>query len=162
MRSVNLFTRMTQKCRHGTTMVEVIAAGAVLSVLLVVSAQMLSRAAIQQRAISNRRAALQMTANTMERVHALPWDALDRDATDAIASAVLSQKMLRGAQLDVTVDDLDGSLGGKRIRVTATWNEGSDEVERHQELTAWRYADSPKPEAGDLSAIRPLVREVKR
>ena len=143
-------------------MIEVIAAGAVLAVLLVVSAQMLSRTAVQQRAILNRRAALQMTANTMERVYALPWDALDQEAANAIASNVMAQQMLRRSQLGVRVDQLDGALGRTRIRVTASWSEGSDEVERHQELTAWRYADSSKSETGDLSAKRPLVREVER
>ena len=123
-------------------MVEIIAAGAVLGVLVVVCAQMLSRTAVQQRAIANRRAALQMASNAMERVYALPWGKLDAGNTETIAKAVIEQGMLRGGRLDIVVDESDPALPAKRIRVSVTSNEGSDEVERKQQLTSWRYAEA--------------------
>ncbi len=148
--------------RRGTTVLELVAAAAVLAVLLVVCAQMLSRTAVQQRALANRRAALQMASNAMEHVHALPWDGLNEAATDAVATAVVGQEMVRGARLDVAVGEADATLRAKRIRVTVTWNEGSDEVERKQQLTAWCYAvatgnetDADPPKPSDLSGGTP-------
>lgn len=123
-------------------MLEILAAGTILGVLLVVCAQMLSRTAVQQRAISNRRAAMQMIANAMERTSVLPWNGLDQTTLDAIASAVVGQGMLRGARLEIAVDESDGTLHAKRIRVVATWLESGDDAERQQMLTAWRYGEA--------------------
>ena len=123
-------------------MLELIAASAILAVLLIVCAQMLSRTAVQQQGISNRRAATQMTVNAMERVWALPWREMEEEALKRIAATVLAEKMLRRAQVEVVVDDLEGKPASKRIRVTVTWREGSNGIERQQQLTAWRYADN--------------------
>lgn len=135
-------TQISMPHRRGTTVLEILAAGTILGVLLVVCAQMLSRTAVQQQAISNRRAATQMTANAMERISVLPWDALDQAALDAIASAVVGQGMLRGARLEIAVDEPDGTPRAKRIHVAAIWQESSDEAERRQILTAWRYREA--------------------
>lgn len=149
MGSVSSRRRSTIVCRRGTTVLEILAAGAILGVLLVVCAQMLSRTAVQQRAISNRRAAMHMTANAMERISTLPWDGLEQPALDAIASAVVGQGMLRGARLEIKVDEPDRAPRAKRIRVVATWPENSDEVQRRQVLTAWRYGEA-EPAASQL------------
>ena len=140
------------KRRRATTLLEVIAAAAVLGTLMIVCAQMLSRTAVQQQTLSNRRAAVHMTANAMERAFALSWSALNQQAADAIAAEVVSQNMLRGAQLDVSIGANDETPERKRIRVTAIWNEGSDGVERKQQLTAWRYAEPLAAETTDEPA----------
>lgn len=160
MRLADFKTRTTSTRRPGTTVLELIAAGAILTVLLVVCAQMLNRTASQQQAISNRRAALQMTANAMERISALPWEELDQSAAGAIATAVVRQAMLRDARLEVTVEELDETLRQKKIRVTATWLEGSDEVERKQQLTAWRFAEPSWTGTERDSANRRHVQEL--
>lgn len=160
MHFVDFTTRTTSTRRHGTTVLELVAAGAILSVLLVVCAQMLSRTAVQQQAISNRRAALQMTANAMERISALPWEGLSQSAADAIAATVVSQAMLRDARLEVIIEELDETLRQKKIWITATWREGSDEVERKQQLTAWRYAEPSGTGTERDSASRRQVQEV--
>lgn len=122
-------------------MIEVIAAGAILGALLVVCAQMLSRTAVQQQAIANRRAALQMASNAMERARSVPWDELGAANTEQIAQAVADQGMLRGGRVDVTVDEPESSPPARRIRVTVSWKEERDGEDRTQELTAWRFAD---------------------
>ena len=109
--------------------------------LLVVCAQLLSRIAVQQLAISNRRAALEMAANAMERARTLPWEDLDATSMGPIVQAVAGQEMLRGAQVDVTVDEPESDVPAKRIRVTVNWKEERDGEERTQKLTAWRFAE---------------------
>lgn len=126
-----------------------VAAAAILGMLLVACVQMLSRTAVQQRTIANRRAAVQMAANAMERAYALSWEDLDSTATDAIAEAVVAQGMLRNARVEIALDEADTALPAKRIRITVGWKQGNDGVERTQHLTAWRYSPAP---AGD--AIR--------
>jgi Tfp pilus assembly protein PilE len=161
LRSADFTTRQSSPRRHGTTVLELIAAGAILGVLLVVCAQMLSRTAVQQQAISNRRAAIQMTANAMERVASLSWEDLNESEAEAIATTVVRQAMFRDARLAVTVEELDETLRQKKIRITATWKEGSDEVERKQQLTAWRYAKPSGTGTEGNTVNRGQVQEVK-
>lgn len=157
MRSLKSRPRERRLPRRATTLLEITAAGAILGVLLIVCAQMLSRTAVQQQAISNRRAALQMVSNAMERVYALPWDDLDATNTKTIARTVVEQGMLRGGRLDVTVDEPETTPASRRIIATVIWSEGSDEVERKQQLTAWRYAPAlekaMKPDSTKLSQL---------
>jgi Tfp pilus assembly protein PilE len=161
LQSADFTTRKSSTRRYGTTVLELVAAGSILSVLLVVCSQMLSRTAVQQQAISNRRAAIQMTANAMERISTLPWEELDEAAAETIATTVVSQKMLRNARLKVSIEELDETLRQKKIRITATWKEDSDEVERKQQLTAWRYAEPSNSGTEDNSANRRQSPEVK-
>lgn len=145
-------TKQTANQRRGTTVLEIVAAGAVLGVLLIVCAQMLSRTAVQQQAIANRRAALQMAANAMERARTVPWEELDAASTERIARAVVDQEMLRGGRVDIAVDEPESSFPAKRVRAIVSWKEERDGVERKQELTAWRFAErSPEP-AGATAA----------
>ncbi len=151
-------TKSNATRRRGTTLVECIAAGAILAVLLVVCTQALSRTVIQQKAITNRRAALQTAANAMERVHALAWHELAPPNTQRIAQQVSQQEMLRNGRLEITVEESEAAPPAKRIRVAVLWKEMGEERERSQQLTAWRYAeptgpgpalshDAPTPEA---------------
>lgn len=143
MRSANFMTKNAAIRRGGTTLLELTAAGAILGILLIVCAQMLSRAAVQQQAIAHRRAALQVASNAMERAHALSWDDVDAARMETIAQAIVEQGMLRGGRLTIAVDQPESTPPSKRIHVTVTWTEGSDAVERKQELTAWRYGQVP-------------------
>ncbi len=143
MRSLKFLIRARACRRRGTTLVEVVAAGAILGALLIVCAQMLSRTAVQQHAIANRHTALRMASNAMERARSVPWAHLDAAAMQPIAQAVAGQDRLKSGRVDVTVDPPLSPLGARRIRVTVTWKEESDGVERSQQLTAWRFADAP-------------------
>lgn len=135
-------TKSNATRRRGTTLVECIAAGAILAVLLVVCTQALSRTVIQQRAIANRRAALQTAANAMERVHALAWDQLAPANTQRIARQVSQQEMLRGGRVEITVEESQAAPPAKRVRVAVFWKEMGEDRERSQLLTAWRYAET--------------------
>ena len=141
MRSTRCLTQPEPARRSGTTLIEVVAAGAILAVLLIVCAQMLTRTAVQQQAIANRRAALEMAANAMERARAIPWEDLNAASLGPIAQAVAGQAMLRGARIDVTVDEPESDVPAKRIRVTVDWREQRDGEQRTQKLTAWRFAE---------------------
>ena len=121
---------------------ECIAAGAILAVLLVVCTQALSRTVIQQRAIGNRRGALQTAANAMERVHSLAWDELTSANTQRIARQVSQQDMIRGGRVEITVEESEAGPSGKRIRVAVFWREMGEDRDRSRQLTAWRYAEA--------------------
>jgi len=140
LRSLKLTTKYTSTGRGGTTLVELIAAAAILAVLIVVCTQMLSRTITQQQAIAHRRAALQMASNAMERVQALTWNELTQADTEPIAQAVVTQGKLRKSRIEIEIVPSEAAPTAKRIGVAVFWTEGSDEVERKQTLTAWRFA----------------------
>lgn len=140
MRPLKLVVRRTALQRRGTTVIELIAAAAILGVLIVVCSQMLSRTIAQQQAIAHRRAALQMASNAMERVQTRAWNELTAAGTEPIARAVVAQGKLRKSRIEIEIVQSESAPTARRIGVTVFWTEGSDEVERKQTLTAWRFA----------------------
>jgi Tfp pilus assembly protein PilE len=145
---LKLTTKNTSAGRGGTTLIELIAAAAILAVLIVVCSQMLSRTVTQQQAIAHRRAALQMASNAMERVQALAWNELTAAGMKPIAQAVVAQGMLRRSRIEVEIVQSEAAPPAKRISVTVFWAERSDQVERKQKLTAWRFAEENRNPSG--------------
>jgi len=131
-------SRTTRPAR-GISLVELMAAAALLAVLLVATVRILSAMAVQQRAIDHRHAAIQMADNAMERAFATPYSQLTPGEADTIATTVVSQEMLRSAELDVTFGPDADEEHATRIDIAVRWHEGADGVERTHRLTAWRY-----------------------
>lgn len=150
MRPLKLVVRRTALQRRGTTVIELIAAAAILGVLIVVCSQMLSRTIAQQQAIAHRRAALQMASNAMERVQALAWNQLTQADTEPIARAVVAQGALRRSRIEIEIVESRAAPTARRIGVTVFWAEGTDEVERKQKLTAWRFAEENRSSSGTV------------
>ncbi|MHB8901969.1 MAG: hypothetical protein ACYC6Y_24700 [Thermoguttaceae bacterium] len=144
MRLPRTTTARNARRPSGTTLLEVVAAGAILGALIVACMQMLGRAALQQQAIANRRAALQAAANAMERAAALPWHELTAAGGERIVRELDGQPMPRGANLKLVVDPSDSPMPARRVRVVVTWRERNDGAERRQELVAWRFAEEPQ------------------
>ncbi|NLZ01735.1 MAG: hypothetical protein GXY25_14510 [Pirellulaceae bacterium] len=117
-------------------MFEVLAAVAVLGVLLIACAQMLAVMTVQQQAVRNRRAAVQMAQNAMERCFAAARGQTEADKSDEIAAEVTAAGMLRDARVEIALEDAGDPRG---VRVAVAWREGAEEPERVVRLTGWRY-----------------------
>lgn len=150
MRPLKLVVRRTALERPGTTLIELTAAAAILAVLIVVCSQMLSRTIAQQQAIAHRRAALQLASNAMERVQALAWNELTSAGTEPIAQAVVTQGKLRKSRIEIEIVQSEAAPTARRIVVTVFWTERSDQVERKQKLTAWRFAEENRSSSGTV------------
>jgi|LSQX01.1.fsa_nt_gb prepilin-type N-terminal cleavage/methylation domain-containing protein len=125
--------------RGGMTLFEVLAAVAVLGVLLIACAQMLAVMTVQQQAVRNRRAAVQMAQNAMERCFAAARGQTEADKSDEIAAEVTAAGMLRDARVEIALEDAGDPRGVRTVRVAVAWREGAEEPERVVRLTGWRY-----------------------
>lgn len=142
--------------RGGMTLFEILAAAAVLGVLLVACGQMLAAMTIQQRAIRNRRAALQMVQNAMERAFTLPWGRSGEEEAEKMAAEIAAQGMLRGARVEIALESAPARRDEQTIRVAVAWREGREETERVERLTAWRYRTGrPEEVAAPPEASQP-------
>jgi type II secretory pathway component PulJ len=125
--------------RGGMTLFEILAAVSVLGVLLIACAQMLAVMTVQQQAVRNRRAAVQMAQNAMERCFAAAWEQTGADKTAEIAAEIAAEGMLRGARVEIALKRAGELHDGRTVRVAVAWREGAEEPERVVRLTGWRY-----------------------
>jgi Tfp pilus assembly protein PilE len=125
--------------RRGTTLIEVIAAGAILGALLTLSLQMMSAVAAQRRTIDQRQDATLELANAMERIAARPWDELTAQnlAQEQPSSAVRSR--LPGAELKVEVSTPEAHPDAKRITASLHWQDRLGRQVPPVTITTWKY-----------------------
>lgn len=137
--------------RGGMTLFEILAAVSVLGVLLIACAQMLAVMTVQQQAVRNRRAAVQMAQNAMERCFAAAWEQMGADKTAEIAAEIAAEGMLRGARVEIALKRAVDLHDGRTVQVAVAWREGAEEPERVERLTAWRYGTKQAEEAATPS-----------
>lgn len=150
--------------RHrGFTMIEMVAAGAMLVVLLAVSMQFFQASAVHRRMTRQRELAIQEVANLMERLAAIPWQDLTAEKANQVQLSELARNSLPGAQLTIEVSQpaekpSDGKAAAKpvaakaadgkpsleeppakRILVALAWEDASRRLGQPIRLTAWRY-----------------------
>ncbi len=125
--------------RRGMTLIETLAAGALLAVLVLVSAQMFAALSVQQRATLNRQAALHEAANQLERLTVVPWDELsERAVADAQLSAE-AQAALPGGELEITLAESSDLPEAKQISVAVRWQDATGMPAARVELVAWTF-----------------------
>ncbi len=137
--------------RGGMTLFEILAAVSVLGVLLIACAQMLAVMTVQQQAVRNRRAAVQMAQNAMERCFAAAWEQTGADKTAEIAAEITAEGMLRDARVEIALDRAGDLRDVQTVRVAVAWREGTEEPERVVRLTGWRYRIKQAEEASTPS-----------
>ena len=131
--------------RGGMTIVETVAALALLATAVTIFGQFHWLAARQQRSAEARAAAHQALANWMERCAQLPADGLTEDRLIQLAELEPLRERLPDVEPQATVIAEAGPLPEKRLLLSLRWPtvEGSD-LETIQ-LVAWRF-DAPAPE----------------
>ena len=127
--------------RKGFTMIEVIAAIAVLAAAMVAVAQTVAVVARQRQRTERQTLAVQEAANLMERIYALPWNEVTQDQAVAARLSPAGRSRLPAAAVKVTVQASGDPPTEKRISVDIDWQEADGGRSRPVRLTAWRFAD---------------------
>jgi Tfp pilus assembly protein PilE len=125
--------------RRGTTMFEVLCAGALLAVLMAACLPMLSAAAAQRRAAENRQTAFQEAANLMERLSTVPFDQLAPERVGHVQLSAEANRALPGAKLEIQLSSPPDQTDAKRIVVLLRWPDRTGRFVRPARLVAWRY-----------------------
>ena len=125
--------------RRAFTLLEMLAAFAVLGVLVAFCVQLLPAVARQRAAAAQRQAATQEAANLLERIAARPWDQLTPAALQGVGLSSEARRQLPGAKLQVDVFDPAQNPAARRIAVCVQWEDRDGLPVRPARLVAWRY-----------------------
>jgi len=128
--------------RNGIGLMELTVAGAVLAVMMAVSMQLLGVIACERKAASRRQTAVREAGNLMQRVSALPWEKLDRQALDELSLSETAAAELPHAELEATIEDESSpsvETKSKRIGISIRWRDSHGQPVAPVRLTAWRY-----------------------
>jgi prepilin-type N-terminal cleavage/methylation domain-containing protein len=128
-------------CRRGYSLIEVLAAIAVLTSLVAAWLPLQHTAAKLRRASQWRQGALFEAAGVMERLAAWPAADLTPERTAKLDLSPEARRTLPNPELHVNVQPTgEGALPGVRVAVRITWNDSSTNQKPQQvELVAWRY-----------------------
>lgn len=125
--------------RRGTTVLELLFAGALLAVLMTVCLQMLAATAAQHRAAEDRQTAIREAANLMERLGAISFGDLTPQRVAQVQLSEQARRALPGGELEIELNGPAGQTAAKRIVVLLRWQDKTGRFVRPVRLVAWRY-----------------------
>jgi Tfp pilus assembly protein PilE len=133
------------------TLLELIGTGAVLAILLTICLEMSGAAAVQRRAVRQRRAATLELANVLERLAARPWSELALHEARPQPLSPAAAALLPKAELRVEIAAAPTPPEARRITASLRWQGHGGGPPPTVSLTAWRYrladAQTPAPQA---------------
>jgi hypothetical protein len=126
--------------RRGAILLEAVAAGALLAVMLALVLRAMSATAVERRRTEHRAIALQEITGAMERAAALPAQEISPQALERIGLSPKIDDLLPRPKLTWTVTPDDSPAGAKHIRAILTWQDlrGGQPAEMH--LDYWAFA----------------------
>lgn len=128
--------------RRGSLMVELLACGALLGVVLSTAIPALRWIVRQRKFSEERQAALLEVENLMERVTTLDWNELTTErAEDFHLSAPLAER-LSEPRLAITVDADPDAAAAKIVRINLTWEHAPQRPAPPVRLAAWVYRNN--------------------
>ncbi len=125
--------------RRGTTILELLFAGALLATLMTVCLQMLAATAAQHRAAEDRQTAIREAANLMERLGAISFDDLTPQRVAQVQLSQQARRALPGGELEIELNGPADQPAVKRIVVLLRWQDKTGRFVRPVRLVAWRY-----------------------
>jgi hypothetical protein len=137
---IQLPNQKSQVCHHrGFTVLEVSVSGALLAVLMVITAQMLSWVLGERRAAERRLWATAEVENVMDRLSAVPWDELTSQRVGAEQLSAQAAAVLPEGKFHVEIAAETDSPEAKRIDLVLEWQRRPSEWAAPVRLSAWRY-----------------------
>ncbi len=128
-----------KKRKVGVTIVEVVAAMAMMGVALVAFTQVQHALRMTERIAVREAIAMQQLENEAAKIRAASWD----DLKEGSALRELMPKCreaLPDAKLEIHIEDLEqASLSAKRIRITLGWRKDSLRDSMPMSLELWRF-----------------------
>ncbi len=142
--------RLSDGARGAFVLIELIAAAAMLAVLTFLIAQLLVARHGVDRASRQRELAIGEVANLLERVTALPWEAITQEATSSWQLSGDAHARIREPELSIDIREavVEGESGPaideKRIAVSLSWLRRDGTRVAPVELIAWVYRPSAR------------------
>mgnify|MGYP001428761443 CR=1 FL=1 len=127
------------KTRRGMTMIEIIAAAAILGVMLASAVQVIRVLETQRRTADRRALALETTQSLLEQLGNTPWDQLTPSANAALTIPEAVSVYLPSAKAVATVVEQQDPVPSKRIAVELQWNAPSGLPVAPIRLTTWVF-----------------------
>lgn len=128
--------------RRGFTIVELIVAGIIISVVMTVSLQMLAGLNQQQRLATRRQLAADELANLMERATNRPFKDLTNESLQSLNISDAARERLPDSELKLSVVEQPGPPVGKQIAAEIRWRDTAGAFSAPVRLVAWQFADS--------------------
>jgi type II secretory pathway component PulJ len=125
--------------RRGAILLEAIAAGALLAVMLALVLRAMSATAVERRRMEHRAIALQEVAGAMERAAALPAQEISPETLDRIGLSPKIDDLLPRPKLTWTVTPDDSLAGAKHIRAVLTWQDRRGGRQADVHLDYWAF-----------------------
>jgi len=101
--------------------------------------QLLVATSRQRKASDQRRIALEVLSNRMERVLAAKWPDVNAAAIENASLDPQTAEKLPGAKLTASIADEPGPGGGKRVHLGISWENGAGERVTPIGVTAWKH-----------------------
>jgi prepilin-type N-terminal cleavage/methylation domain-containing protein len=125
--------------RRGMTVIEIVAAAAILAVLLASVVQAFRVFDTHRRVAERRAVALETTQSLLEQLSNTPWDGLTPAIAEKLAIPAAVKSFLPGANVAASVADVSEPVVAKRVSVELKWNAPSGAEARPVRLTSWVY-----------------------
>lgn len=129
-----------RRLQRGAMLAEMGVALVVVSVAIILVAQMLAALGTQRRVAEQNALAQQEAANLMERLFATPWAELTQTTASQLTLSERCGPRLPDASLTAKVVPSDGPPAGKQLTIEIAWRGSQVEQVRCVRLAAWRYA----------------------
>jgi len=126
------------------TLLEIVAASAMLAVLLTSCVQMLRAISIHQRASDRRLVAMEAVQAMADEAANIPWNQLTADSAKKINVPKPLAGYLPGAKLSISLDNENTPAAAKRIHIELTWNGPDGQPVAPVQLTTWAFPDRPR------------------
>ena len=125
--------------RRGFTLIEVVAAAAVLGGLTTRLREVLRLRGREQQAMRDRSRATQLAANVMERLAAQPWDRLTPEGVRPLQDAADLRQLLPDCKIEIEIVQPAGEPDAKQLTIVVHRPTPPGAADRLARLVAWRY-----------------------
>jgi hypothetical protein len=118
---------------------EVVAGTVLLLAALGLIVQVLAANAAAERAVMQKTLANELLSNLMEEEFSLSWSELTAESISQLKLPAEATQLLPGAELDASLNTIDGPPQSKKIVLELTWLDASGQRGKPLMLSAWRY-----------------------
>ena len=125
--------------RRGISMLELLCAAAVISVLIAFVFDLLMTTARQHQASDKRALATHELSNIAERIAMLSYEQTTQDRLDSLEVSPTVKAILPDAALQFDISEEAGDLPAKRIDVALAWGGETQAPARPLRLVIWKY-----------------------
>ncbi|PHR99745.1 MAG: hypothetical protein COA78_24605 [Blastopirellula sp.] len=132
---------MNQPLKKGFTITEVMAAMALMGVMTIVIAQIMTLSNVSKRLIQQRVLAQQELSNLAQQVTITPYTDLNQQWAAQQTMGEDSTTALHGARLSINVQTIESPKSGKRIELKIDWPQ---KTRGSYQLACWKFAPPTK------------------